>query len=325
MTINRSTCFAIALAAALAPAAATANDSTATLGAGGLQLVRNEAVELLSEDLFVSTKEVRVAYRFRNKTAEPVTVLVAFPLPPIDAIVPEEMNIVLPDPASDNFVDFTVTVDGKSVTPSVSERATMLGIDRTEELRKRGLPLNPLADGLYQTIDAMPKAEQEALAALGLLYIDPYSAQPAWRYEATFYWQQTFPPGEEVAVEHRYKPVVGYGFFGDHVFGDEWYKRYCFDDGFEAAARKKLAAVAGTQNPYLSEQRISYILTTANNWSGPIGTFRLVVDKGSPDAIVSFCGEGVTKTSPTTFEMTATGYVPTKDLDVLIAAPPAPQ
>ncbi len=73
-----------------------ANDSTAELGAGGINLVRNEAVDLLSEDLFVSTDQVKVTYHFRNHTEGPVTYLVAFPLPPLDAKTPEEMNIVPP-------------------------------------------------------------------------------------------------------------------------------------------------------------------------------------------------------------------------------------
>ena len=82
------------------------------LGAGGIELVRNENVELLAEDLYVSVDEVRVAYRFRNRTDAPVTYLVAFPLPDIDMTVPEAENLVIPDDANPNFVDFAVTVDG---------------------------------------------------------------------------------------------------------------------------------------------------------------------------------------------------------------------
>src|SRR5262245_10239831 len=86
--------------------AAFANDSTAELGAGGLNLVRSDAVDLLAEDLYVSHDEVRVTYRFRNHTEAPVTTLVAFPLPDVDASTEDEGNFVLPDPGSDNFVDF---------------------------------------------------------------------------------------------------------------------------------------------------------------------------------------------------------------------------
>jgi hypothetical protein len=317
----RVTVLALAAAAALgAPAAA--NDSTAELGAGGLLLVRNDAVEVLAEDLYVSAKEVRVAYRFRNRTAAPVTYIVAFPLPVIDAVVPEAMNILLPDAASENFVDFTVTVDGRPVTPMIEARATALGLDRTELLRRYGLPLNPIADRLYETLTRAPGPEQAELNRLGLVYVDPYSVQAAWKLETTFYWEQTFPPGREVTVAHRYRPVTGYGFFGEWVFDEPTYReKYCIDPAFEQAARKKLAAIADPGSPHMTEQRVSYILTTANNWAAPIRDFRLVVDKGSPEALVSFCGTGVRKIGPTQFEMRATNFVPDKELEILIAVP----
>jgi hypothetical protein len=146
--------------------------------------------------------------------------------------------------------------------------------------------------------------------------------EAAWRLETTFYWEQTFPPGKEVIVEHRYKPVTGFGFFGDWVFDEPRYREtYCIDGVFEAAARKKLAAIEDSDNPYMNEQRVSYILTTANNWATPIRDFRLVVDKGSPDALVSFCGTGVKKIGPTQFEMRATDFMPERELEILIAAP----
>ncbi len=68
----------------------------------------------------------------------------------------------------------------------------------------------------------------------------------------------------------------------------------------------------------LTERRISYILKTGANWTGPIKRFRLVVDKGHADGLVSFCGKDVRKIGPTTFEMTADDFVPSSDLSILI-------
>jgi Domain of unknown function (DUF4424) len=314
--------FPLLAAFAVLATPAAANDSTAQLGAGGLELVRNETVELLAEDLYVSATEVRVAYRFRNRTDAPVTYLVAFPLPVIDAVVPEALNVVLPNSGSENFIDFTVKVDGKPVTPKVEARVTAMGVERTDVLRHFGLPLNPIADGLYLTLEKTPPDEQNELNRLGLVYVDPYNVEAAWRLETTYYWEQTFPPGREVIVEHRYRPVTGFGFFGDWVFDEPTYReKYCIDDAFETAARKKLATVKDKDNPYLNERRVSYILTTANNWASPIRDFRMVVDKGSPDALVSFCGAGLKKISPTEFEMRATDFIPERELEILIAAP----
>jgi hypothetical protein len=67
-----------------------------------------------------------------------------------------------------------------------------------------------------------------------------------------------------------------------------------------------------------SEERIEYVLRTGANWAGPIGSFRLVVDKGDADSLISFCGEGVKRLSPTQFEMRATDFVPRRDLSILI-------
>jgi hypothetical protein len=56
---------ALAMSAAV-PAAA--NDSTATLSVGGLQLEKTDKIAMLSEDLYLSAKEVRVRYVYRNLT-----------------------------------------------------------------------------------------------------------------------------------------------------------------------------------------------------------------------------------------------------------------
>jgi hypothetical protein len=313
-----------AAAAALALASpALANDSTAALSAGGLELVRNQEIAILSEDLHISADEITVTYHFRNTADHPVTYYVAFPLPLIDATTPEEANFVLPDPASDNFVDFAVTVDGKPVKPDIYQAAIALGVDRSDVLRKYGLPLNPASEALYDDkLNNLPEDERDELNRLGLIIVDEYNVQAAWKLQSTFYWQQTFDPGREIVVEHRYKPVVGFGFFGTSSLDLPEYKdKYCFDDSFAKAARTRLKAIENAPNPYYDEQRISYILMTANNWATSIGRFRLVVDKGAPDALVSFCGEGVKKISPTEFEVTATDYSPEKDLDILIAKP----
>ena len=72
----------------------------------------------------------------------------------------------------------------------------------------------------------------------------------------------------------------------------------------------------------LMEQRIEYVLTTGGNWAlGTIGDFKLTIDKGDPDNVVSFCGENVRKTGPTTFEMTAKDFYPERDIDILILHP----
>ena len=75
------------------------------------------------------------------------------------------------------------------------------------------------------------------------------------------------------------------------------------------------------RGPGMPDKRIDYVLTTGANWAGPIGDFRLVVDKGKPGNLVSFCGEGVRKISPTQFEVRKRNWRPTRNLHVLIIEP----
>jgi hypothetical protein len=81
------------LACAAAPA--FANDTSAELATGGLVFVHNDNVEMRSEDLAISAKQIDMRYRFFNKAANEVTVLVAFPMPDVRIEEPDQ-NISLP-------------------------------------------------------------------------------------------------------------------------------------------------------------------------------------------------------------------------------------
>ena len=134
---------AIALAVATAAAVpALANDSSAELTTGGLVFVRNDNVEMQSEDLRISAKEIHVRYRFFNKSDKPVTVLVAFPMPEIKV---DEQDQIISVPTEDpvNFLAFTTTVNGQPVVTKVEQRVLSAGLDRTQLLRSLGLPLAP--------------------------------------------------------------------------------------------------------------------------------------------------------------------------------------
>src|SRR3954462_5692982 len=98
--------FLAAIALATAPAAA--NDSTAETRAGGLVLTRSDAIDMVSEDLFVSAEQVRVAYVFRNRTPGDVRVTVAFPMPDRDLSTEQFEDVAYPG-------DFSTRVDGAAV------------------------------------------------------------------------------------------------------------------------------------------------------------------------------------------------------------------
>ena len=95
------------------------------------------------------------------------------------------------------------------------------------------------------------------------------------------------------------------------------YQKYCIDADFlQTLTRDKVNT--------FGQNTIEYVLKTGANWSGPIKEFRLLVDKGSPDNLVSFCGQNVQKIGPTQFEMTKRNFTPTANLAILILKREAP-
>jgi hypothetical protein len=118
---------AVAAAAALFPAgAARANDSAAGLDGGQLVLKQADTIRMVSEDLFLSLKEVRIRYEFRNTGAKDVETIVAFPLPPMPLKADLDEGIVdnvTYDPSSNNPLDFVCKVDGQPVTTKIERKA----------------------------------------------------------------------------------------------------------------------------------------------------------------------------------------------------------
>ncbi len=331
MTFSTSALVGAALALTCAAGTARANDSTAELAAGGLVLTKTDAIEMRSEDLYISAKAVRVGYRFLNTSPRAVTVTVAFPMPNITTEGYDDM-LAIPTQEPVNFLAFATTVNGRPVNARAEQAVFKGGVDRTAYLRALGVPLAPQLASTDRAMERLPKAKQDELVRLGLAVHDDYDAgkgmerhlAAAWTLKTTYYWRQTFPAGREVAVEHRYTPAVGES-AGTSWGSTYWPKdktyaaqraRYCVDDEFIASASR--ARAPGDVSPPLTEQRIDYVLTTGANWKAPIGDFRMVIDKGDPDSLVSFCGESVRKIGPTTFEVRHANFTPRRDISVLI-------
>jgi hypothetical protein len=316
------------VAAAALPPPANANDSTAELGAGGLVFGRSDAVSMVEEDLFLSIDEVRVRYLFRNTGDKDVTTIVAFPMP--DITFGQEGDSGVPDGQSDNFLGFTVRVDGEAVTPQLQQRAFASGLDVTDELVAAGIPLQGWSDDAEKALGALSGETAEALGELGAVAPFEFDAgqgwtkthEARWTLRSAYFWTMTFPAGADVIVEHDYKPAAGgsagltfSGVNPEHSTLDAYRQKYCMDDAFLKAVKKREG-----EGGFLFEQRLSYILTTGANWAGPIGRLAITVDKGSPQNLVSFCGEGVEKIGATTFRMEYKDHWPLRDLDILIVA-----
>jgi len=315
----------MACALAVEPSLSMANDSSAEMGAGGIELVRNDWVTMAKEDLYISPTEIKVDYVFESSADDARDCLVAFPMPDIKPIDYLEGDLGIPNRESDNFLNFTVTADGKPVTPSLEIRALSYGIDVTDELKSLGLPLSPFADQEATLIAKLPEATRKSLRMRGIVNGE-YGTDvlyPSWTLRSTYYWTQNFPAHGKAAISHTYTPAVGSTFYYPSNLDESGQRDdYCIDSGTEAAIAK---AIKASGQEFMLAHTLSYILITANNWAETIHDFHLVVDKKEPGNFVSTCLAGLKKINPTQFELRKSDFMPDDDLSFLFLEPFKPE
>ncbi|HWA91885.1 MAG TPA: DUF4424 family protein [Rhizomicrobium sp.] len=310
--------FACALAALVVATPAWADDSSAALGAGGLVFLKQADIRMAREDLYLSPKEVRVRYEFANDGAKDVDTIVAFPLPDIDVreFWYEPLGTTLD--RQPDFMGFALKVDGKPVAATPDERAMQGGRDVTAKVRAAGLPLNIVGRALVDRIEKMPVAERKRLAKDGILEMDGDDAHPRWIAKTSFWWRQHFPARKTVVIEHRYQPVTGQSLFGASEIKDGA-KEFCIDAATAASVKSRVAKLDPMTGQYLRAYRTEFVLKTASNWKGPIGHFRLTLDKLKPDNLLSLCWDGaLKKTGATTFEAARDDFAPARDIELLV-------
>jgi len=116
--------------------------------------------------------------------------------------------------------------------------------------------------------------------------------------------------------------------------GEEPTRAFCIDQATDGAIRdlyRRLNAgkTAADAQP-LSGYTLGYILHTANNWRGPIGTFHLTLEGGrvvfderprGEVRVTSLCTDlPLVRTGAQRFEATVREYAPQQDLRVLYIA-----
>lgn len=309
---------------------AWANDTTVVLGAGGLEFRKSDTVRMLSEKLKLSPVEVSVDYEMQNSGPAEVETLVAFPLPVQNAAELVNVPSIVKNEKSVNFVNFTVKVDGRDISPEVELRAFLIEGDRreiTEDLKKVGLLIPPVSPDFYKALVQLSEEAKRDLEAKSLITIDRFEGQddtytPTWELRTNYYWKQKFPVGKVLKIHHAYAPVVSHNYWGEFSFGDEK-KEWCVDAETESALRKMLSKIPKSQNEgqVLERRLLEYVLKTGANWAGPIESFTLQIEKDRPDQIVSLCMDGLQKKDPLHFEITRKNFTPDSDLKVMFVNP----
>lgn len=331
-------------------APAYANDGFGGLTTGGLEFL-SSPVRMVSEDLYLSLKTIKVSYVFRHDGDEDLEGEVIFPLPPIGLSGIQESDFAIPAEKldSENIVGFTASVDGKKI-PVTTDRVAIIepaapeegappapapdpaagyqtpGTDITAVLTKYKIPLSLDYDKVIAALKAAPQAGRDELAKIGAVEIIEGDAYPMWAIIERYHWTQTFPHGKDVRISHEYDAAVPGGIFiwRDPVGEEGEYskalaKEYCIDEGTQKAIKKALRQDEGDKTYWVgSANYLDYVLKTANTWNGPIGKFKLTIDKGDPGNVISLCIDGIKKTGPTTFVVEKTDFTPSEDLHILV-------
>lgn len=327
----------LALALFLLTAPAAANDGFMGLPAGGLTLQKSEAISMLEEDLFLSLDDVRVDYVFRNDSPTPVTAQIGFPMPglPVAVNFAAETGYDMSDVKDLELLKFETRVEGKPVTSRPVVRAFVFaknkdwdkqdrfrftnGTDITAELVGAGIPLTFDANAIRAAYARLPAAKKADWARRGIYSKESDYEEPGWFLSTIFVRDQTFAPGQNVRVQHRYKPYpAGFVMVSNHFAYD---RQLAVDTCVDKPTGRAIQRILKPQNGGIGYV-IDYVVTTANTWKGPIGRFRMTVDKGNTKNIVSFCGDGVKKTGPTTFTLERRNYRPQREIKVLVVKPP---
>jgi len=335
---------------------ATANDSGSELAGGGIVLVKNDAIAMQREDLTLSPAEVKVRYEMRNDGDKPVTLRVAFPLPEVPADSPGGRttttggyNIVMAQPKDPNFLAFRVWSDGREVTPEAEIRSTLPdGRDIAAPLQQIGGMALVLRSGYFFPVDGdadIDPAARKKLADLGAIEtLENRGYRLPWTTRITFHWMQTFAPGVTV-IEHSYRPILGFRLLTVDEKGaliasgnEDTAKAFCIDEAAKRNLRQlSERAFARRQkegsgpDAYLFAYTLGYVLQTARNWRGPIGTFHLTVNGGPIPMVgstesratsaVAYCSPiSLQSTSALRSDGIARDFVPKQDLRILFIA-----
>jgi hypothetical protein len=345
----------LVFAGLLGASVARANDTSSELALGGLRFVRTDTIAIEREDLFLSPAEVRVRYAMRNLTDRPVTLHVAFPLPPVPVETPA--GFLLFDEQGheagrslhafdligrSNFLDFRVWMNGRPILPETEIRALLPdGRDVTAALREIGgtdLLLRPrwftdapVAGEEGGDVGPNILRQLEALGAVAPGAAQEGAGQALWRAQVTFHWDATFQPGVTV-VEHRYRPITGFRFQGFAADADTAHARqeaidaYCIPpeevarlDGVLAAKKDPMGSL------YFDAVTLGYVLSTGGNWAGPIGHFHLEISSAgeqrgvaSADTI-ALCAEFPLHRLPHgRTEADIENFSPTREIQVLL-------
>lgn len=261
---------------------AYANDTSGTvLPTGGVVFEKQDGIKMKTEALYIRPGQIEVNYLFENTTGKDITTQVFFPLPQMPAVE------IFPQGALAHDYEFKLWVNNKPVkyeknwtilSGETDITALVPVLFYTEEEIISEAELDRRVE-MLQPKERQPFIDKNILKYGWILdpargEVQAWEMTDAWQKQLSYSWQQTFPAGKTVSVRHTYVPTA----MTTNV-GTPFSK--CIDKN--SKKYQDFVFIPKNERTYSwqhldAQDYVEYILTTANNWQGPIENFNLLVE-----------------------------------------------
>ena len=296
---------------------AYANDTSGTvLPTGGVVFEKQDGIKMKTEALYIRPGQIEVNYLFENTTGKDITTQVFFPLPQMPAVE------TFPQGALAHDYEFKLWVNNKPVkyeknwtilSGETDITALVPVLFYTEEEIISEAELDRRVE-MLQPKERQPFIDKNILKYGWILdpargEVQAWEMTDAWQKQLSYSWQQTFPAGKTVSVRHTYVPTA----MTTNV-GTPFSK--CIDK--DSQKYQDFVFIPENERTYSwqhldAQDYVEYILTTANNWQGPIENFNLLVE--SPLKSVG-CFDGEAFYGGPYFAVNRQKYTPEWDISV---------
>jgi len=299
------------------------------LPTNGLVFTAPPGVVLDRQEVVLSTEAILMRYWLTDTAETPTELSIALRLPDLDFSDPDVFYAIpAPDPV--NFIGASLRIDNKPIPLSFRQTASLHGKDVIETLKWAKLSLVPVAT-FQNEVAAMTLEMREELAKRMLIRPVGTTVEgkplyfPAWTVRTELLRKLKLEPGKPVEIALRYVPSIGVT--RDTVLRKtlrdqkslatqvrEKRRAYCIDDTFLSG----VDALSGPAEAKLVERRMRVQLRPEGETDLPVRYLRMIVDKGKPQRIASFCSENMRRISATVYEAELKDTLPKPVFDILI-------
>ncbi len=321
----------------------------AKMQGGSIQFMKPKAIAIHRQDVTLSLDKITSNYVFVNNSALEIIETIVFPAP----YYPQEKKKKFKE--QQQFNQLKIIVDGRDIEyKNISLPISMHGEDLSEFFKSLGISGDPTQ--IMASINSNENSRHIRNALVEHKLIDSKTNTPLWNNKTYYYWQQKFPPAQEVHVCQTYKPNlkiyqnnIQYKLQKPSKHSNSWLnklinkepqkpvvivnqkreiknlkdnltKSFPYIKQFCPANADYLSLLHSVRTPWqqkLISRELQYNLINNDNWSNAIDYFTLKIEHPENIPALSCWPHKFEHSSPTTLIFSATNYIPTQDIAIL--------